>query len=115
MPVSGRGEDRQELRAAALREARRIACCKWQCAGSAADASYLHAVCCSCVQVYHSTMLEQKVASACGSALLPLKTKVKGPAPPAKPSQTHTRKQHRDSNVHREASTVYKCAHASSF
>jgi len=37
--------------------------------------------------VYHSTMLDQKVATACGSALLPLKTKVKGPAPPAKPSE----------------------------
>jgi actin related protein 2/3 complex subunit 3 len=40
-------------------------------------------------------MLDQKVATACGSALLPLKTKVKGPAPPAKPCQSCTLDQQR--------------------
>ena len=43
------------------------------------------------LQVYHSTMLNVQTQTACGSAILPLKTKVKGPAPPAKTSQNaHT-------------------------
>ena len=38
-------------------------------------------------KVYHSTFIGQESALSCGAALLPLKTKVKGPAPPAKTSQ----------------------------
>jgi len=34
--------------------------------------------------VYHSTLNSSQAQTACGSAILPLKTKVKGPAPPAK-------------------------------
>lgn len=54
-------------------------------------------------QVYHSTFNGQQVQTTCGAALLPLKTKVKGPAPPAKSSQTtrhtHTRGEEADRTV----------------
>lgn len=66
----------------------------------------------ACVQVYHSSFVGQQVPTSCGAALLPLKTKVKGPAPPAKSSQHHRHQHTRrdDTTSDRETHTQHQWA-----
>jgi type II secretory pathway component PulL len=42
-------------------------------------------------QVFHSAFNQDKTQVACNAAVLPLKTKVKGPAPPAKAGEWRAR------------------------